>query len=172
MSESLTKSHDATRSASSTSNPPDVAPAIPSDAATATSTPLTSVAPAIPSDVATATNIPLVAPTTSRVHKAANFKLNDAILIMSDTYLAKEKPRTMQATARAVIKQYDDGDLSAKQLAEFVSSFYEVISDNQDANQEQAAWLSDMERKRTIGRSSDIRSTMNTFQQSTHTERR
>ena len=54
----------------------------------------------------------------------------------------------MQATARAVIKQYDDRDLSAKQLAEFISSFYEVVSDNPYKNQEQAAWLSDMERKK------------------------
>ena len=52
----------------------------------------------------------------------------------------------MQESAQAVIKRYDDGDLTAKQLADFMSAFYEAINDHQDASQEQAAWLSGVER--------------------------
>ena len=52
----------------------------------------------------------------------------------------------MQDSAQAAIKQYEDGDLTAKQLADFMSAFYEAISDHRDVGQEQAAWLSNMER--------------------------
>ena len=53
----------------------------------------------------------------------------------------------MQASAEAH-KRYEDGDLTAKQLADFVSASYEATSDNQDVSQEQAAWLSSVECKK------------------------
>ena len=53
----------------------------------------------------------------------------------------------MQACAEAEMERYEDGDLTAEQLADFVSAFYEAIGDHQDASQEQAAWLSSVERR-------------------------
>ena len=44
----------------------------------------------------------------------------------------------MQACVEAVTKRYEDGDLTAAQLADFASAFYEAIGDHQDASQEQA----------------------------------
>ena len=73
---------------------------------------------------------------------------DDAFLALCDTYLANDKLRTMQASATAVIKRYDDGDLTANQLADFMSAFYKAIGDHQDASQEQVAWLSSVERKK------------------------
>ena len=118
---------------------PDVAPATPPD-----------IAPAIPPDVTPATAHGVV-PTTEprRMLRSGAYKaVSDAFLNMCETYLASDRPRTMQASAKAAIKRYDDGDLSAKQLADFISAFYEAISDHQDVCQEQAAWLSDVERKK------------------------
>ena len=72
--------------------------------------------------------------------------LNDRFLVLCDQYLAGNRPRTVQASAQAAIKRYGDGGLSAKQLADFMSAFYEAMSDHQDASQEQVAWLSSVER--------------------------
>src|SRR6266576_1695081 len=72
--------------------------------------------------------------------------VNNAFLTMCNMYLGNNKPRTMQASAQAVIKRYEGGDLTAKQLADFMSAFYEAVSDHRDASQEQAAWLSSVER--------------------------
>ena len=57
-------------------------------------------------------------------------------------------PTTMQASAEAVMKQCEDGELTAQLLAGCMSAIYEAVSDRQDATQEQAAWLSSMEREK------------------------
>ena len=63
------------------------------------------------------------------------------------TYPGKDRPRTTKAIAEAVMKRYDDGDLAAKQLADFTSAPYEAAGDFQDASHEQAAWMPSVERK-------------------------
>ena len=82
------------------------------------------------------------------LRSGANKVVNDAFLALCDTYLGKGRPRTMQDIAKAVMGRYDGGALTAKQLADFISAFYEAIGDLQDASHEQAAWLSSMERKK------------------------
>ena len=79
------------------------------------------------------------------LHSGANKAVNDAFLTLYDTYLANDRPPTTQASAKAVMKQYENGNLTAKQLADLVSAFYKAISDHQDVSQEQAAWLSNVE---------------------------
>ena len=54
---------------------------------------------------------------------------------------------TIQHSARAAIKQYHEGELSAKQLADCMSALYEAIGDHEDASKEQVTWLSNMERE-------------------------
>ena len=54
---------------------------------------------------------------------------------------------TIQHSARAAIKQYHEGELSAKQLVDCMSALYEAIGDHQDASKEQVALLSSMERE-------------------------
>ena len=141
--------------------PPLVAPATPPGVATGPAVPplvtaatppdvATAAGPAVPPLVAAATP-PDVAPSTGprRMLRSGAYKaVGDAFLAMCDTYLANDRPRTMQASAKAAIKRYDDGDLTAKQLADFISAFYEAISTHQDVCQEQAAWLSGVERKK------------------------
>ena len=82
------------------------------------------------------------------LRSGANNAVSDAFLTLCDTYLANNSPPTMQTSADAVMGRHENGDLTEKQLADFVSAFYEAIGDHQDASQEQAAWLSSVERKK------------------------
>ena len=80
----------------------------------------------------------------------ANKAVNDAFFALCDTYLANDSDRTptTQACAEAAMERYQDGCLTAQQLADCMSGFYNAIGDHQDASQEQAAWLSSEERKK------------------------
>ena len=82
------------------------------------------------------------------LHSGASKAVNDAFFTLYNTYLANHRPRTMQDSAKADIKRYDDGHLTAQQLADCMSAFYEAISDLHEASQEQAAWLSNVERQK------------------------
>ena len=127
--------------------------------ASQTSPPDVARAPAIPPDIAAATRedaeaerqpskaeAPAIRP-RRMLRYGANKAVNDAFFTLCDTYLAGDRPPTMQACAEAEMEQYEDGDLTAEQLADFVSAFYEAIGDHQDVSQEQAAWLSSVERR-------------------------
>ena len=77
----------------------------------------------------------------------ASKAVSDAFLTLCDTYLGKDRSRTMQAAVEAAIKRYDDRDLTAKQLADFIAATYETIGDLQDVSHE-AAWISSVESKK------------------------
>ena len=85
-------------------------------------------------------------PSFQQLRSGTSKTVSDTFLTLYNTYLANDMPPTMQASAKAAMKQYDDGDLTAQQLADCMSAFYETVSDLQDASQKQKAWLSRMER--------------------------
>ena len=76
--------------------------------------------------------------------------INYAFLTLFNTYLITDMPvpRKIQDTTKAAIKRYDDGYLTAQQLADCMSALYETFTDQHEASNEQAAWLSSMERKK------------------------
>ena len=61
------------------------------------------------------------------MRSGADGAFNDAFLALCDTFPGKDRPRTIQATAAAVMKRYGDGGLAAKQLVNFISALYEVV---------------------------------------------
>lgn len=54
----------------------------------------------------------------------------------------------MEDSARAAIKRYDNGHLTAQQLEDRMSASHEAVSGHHGASQEQAVWLSSEERKK------------------------
>ena len=135
--------------------PPAVTPAAPPGVQGASATP-PAVSPPTPAGVqgvsathndAEAEPQPFALRPRRMLRSGAGKALNDRFLALCDEYLAGNRPRTVQASAKAAFKRYDDGHLTARQLADFMSAFYEAMSDHQDASQEQVAWLSDEERK-------------------------
>lgn len=48
------------------------------------------------------------------LRSGASKAVNDAFFILCNTYLANHRPRTMQDSAKAAIKRYDDGHLTAQ----------------------------------------------------------
>ena len=71
------------------------------------------------------------------LHSGPHKAVNDAFRTFRGTYIGNDRPRTVQASSEAVIKRYGDRDLTAKQLADFTSAFYEAI-----VKHEQGTWLS------------------------------
>ena len=57
----------------------------------------------------------------------ANKVVNDAFCALCNTYLANDRPPTMQACAEAAMERYEDGGLNAQQLADCMSGFYDAI---------------------------------------------